>query len=83
MNIYRSFVTIIWNQVMSLLSVKLTGTHLVSCTVMATWHRVLHKKLQVVFLLIKEKILIVLNKCLLYNKDTNDYFLLGEKNDNF
>ena len=42
MKIYRSFVTTIWNQVMSLLSVKLSGTHLVSCTVMATWHRVLH-----------------------------------------
>ena len=42
MNIHRSFVTTIWNQVMSLLSVKLSGTHLVSCTVMATWHRVLH-----------------------------------------
>ena len=36
MNIHRSFVTTIWNQVMSLLSVKLSGTHLVSCTVMAT-----------------------------------------------
>ena len=42
MKIYRSFVTTIWNQVMSLLSVKLRGTHVVSCTVMATWHRVLH-----------------------------------------
>ena len=40
MNIYRSFVATIWNQVMSLLSVKLSGTHLVSCTVMATWHSV-------------------------------------------
>ena len=30
MNIYRSFVTTIWNQVMSLLSVKLSKTHLVS-----------------------------------------------------
>ena len=39
---HRSFVTTIWNQVISLLSVKLSGTHLVSCTVMATWHRVLH-----------------------------------------
>ena len=42
MKIYRSFVTTIWNQVTSLLSVKLSRTHLVSCTVMATWHRVLH-----------------------------------------
>ena len=42
MNIHRSFVTTIWNQVMSLLSVKLSGTHRVSCTVMVTWHRVLH-----------------------------------------
>ena len=42
MKIYRSFVTTIWNQVMSLMSVKLSGTHLVSCTVIATWHRVLH-----------------------------------------
>ena len=40
MKICRSFVTTIWNQVMSLLSVKLSGTHLVNCTVMATWHRV-------------------------------------------
>ena len=41
-NTYRSFVTTIWNQVMSLLSVKLSETHLVSCTVMATWHSELH-----------------------------------------
>ena len=41
-NIYRSFATTILNQVMSLLSVKLSWTHLVSCTVIATWHRVLH-----------------------------------------
>ena len=69
MNIYRSFVTTIWNQVMSLLSVKLSGTHLVSCTVMATWHSV---ALVCKFLLIKEKILIVFNKYLLSNEDTNE-----------
>ena len=42
MNTYGSFVTTIWNQVMSLLSVKLSETHLVSCTVMATWRSELH-----------------------------------------